>query len=341
MRLFRLGGVRLKRSERNYVFGLATVLLLFCGGYVSFQLWLNYSADLKRAVAWLGGAQDLGTSKLQKPILREASFPRIAVQQRSMSAAIDQAVKGLDLASLPLAGQSVAVQFAGVGLPSNSELANYLLLQVKQELQRAQAERVLIRYPETTFRLGSSTATDGYAAELDNVIMPIRDSELVNAEYAADFSTLLLRIREAGVDTEDRSIYSQDFYIRVALFASGLIFIVGVLAFLVIDRRWPGNSRRTGVISSLLALAFGWNTVMFMFISLRPDQKRFNVINRVDLRAFVRLGDVAYDLSVQGRHEKLLGVDQYNQPAVLGSPKVMAPSEAGVYQLIPPTQFLP
>lgn len=341
MRLFRLGGVRLKRSERNYVFGLATVLLLFCGGYVSFQLWLNYSADLKRAVAWLGGAQDLGASKLQKPILREASFPRIAVQQRAMSAAIDEAVKELDLASLPLAGQSVAVQFAGVGLPSNSELTNYLLLQVKQELQRADAQKVVIRYPETTFKLGSTTARDGYAAELDNVIMPIRDSELVNDQYAADFSTLLLRIREAGVDTEDRSIYSQNFYIRVAFFASTLIFIVGALAFLVIDRRWPGNSRRTGAISSLLALAFGWNVVMFMFITLRPDQKQFSVINRVDLRAFVRLGDIAYDLSGQGVNEKLLGVDQWDQPAVLGSPKVMAPSEAGLYQLIPPTRFLP
>ena len=76
MRLFRLGGVRLKRSERNYVFGLATVLLLFCGGYVSFQLWLNYSADLKRAVAWLGGAQDLGTSKLHQKTKYAQSHPK-------------------------------------------------------------------------------------------------------------------------------------------------------------------------------------------------------------------------------------------------------------------------
>ena len=80
---------------------------------------------------------------------------------------------------------------------------------------------------------------------------------------------------------------------------------------------------------------------MFMFITLKPDQKQFSVINRVDLRAFVRLGDIAYDLSGQGVNETLLGVDQWDQPAVLGSPKVMAPSEAGVYQLIPPTQFLP
>ena len=341
MRLFRFGGIRVKRSERNYILGLATLLLLFCGGYVSYQLWLNYSADLKRAAAWLGGAHDLGTSKLQRPILREASFPRIAVQQRSMAAAIDQAVQALELDALPVAGQSVAIQFAGVGLPSNSEFINYLLLQVKQELQRADAANVLIQYPETTYRLASSSASDGYPTELDNVIMPIRDSQLANSINAGELPTLLLQVRESGVDTEDRSIYSQSFYIRVALLASSSIFLVGSLAFLLIDRRWPGKSRRSGAISSLVALAFGWNLVMFMFITLRPDQKRFNVINRVDLKAFVKLGDVAYDLSGQGKQETLLGVNRFNQPAVLGTPKVMAPAEGGLMQIIPTTPFVP
>ena len=74
---------------------------------------------------------------------------------------------------------------------------------------------------------------------------------------------------------------------------------------------------------------------MTMFIMLRPNQKRYNVITRVDLSAFVKLKNGIHQASGQGRHEVLLGVDRFNQPAVLGGPKVMAPSEGGVVQIIP------
>ena len=178
MRLFRGARLRLNRSERTYIFGLGSAILLFCAAHSTYQLWLSYSDDMQRASQWVRGSHDLGASKLQTPILREASFPRIAVQQRSMAAAIDQAVQGLKLASLPLAGLPIGVQFAGVGLPSNSELSNYMLLHVKQELQRAGAQSVRIHYPTTTFKLGSQSVADGYQAELDNVLMPIRDAEL-------------------------------------------------------------------------------------------------------------------------------------------------------------------
>ena len=68
----------LQGSERRYLVVLGIALALVTGGYASYQLWLSYSPDWTRAVQWLGGAQDLGTSKLQQPVIREASFPRIA-----------------------------------------------------------------------------------------------------------------------------------------------------------------------------------------------------------------------------------------------------------------------
>ena len=334
---FRLTGLRVTRSERHFLIGLGSGLALVGAGYVSFQLWLNYSADLQRAMAWLGGAQNLGASKLQVPILRQASFPRIAEQQRSMATAVDQAVAALKLSALPVQGESLEVQFAGIDLASNSEMANYLLLSVKQELQKTNAARVSISYPKTTFKLGTSTMPDGKAGEIDAVLATSRDTELVDRGAGGDtaWKQVLLRVREAGVDTEDRSIYSQEFYIRVALWSCLLIFVVGAVSFIGIERLWPGKSRRSGALATLLALAVGWNVIMTMFIMLRPDQKRYNVITRVDLSAFVKLTNGIHQARGQGRHEVLLGVDRFDQPAVLGSPKVMAPSEGGLIQIIP------
>ncbi len=156
-----------------------------------------------------------------------------------------------------------------------------------------------------------------------------------NAGDAPAWSQVLLKVREAGVDTEDRSIYSQDFYIRVALWSCVWIFMIGAVSFVRIERIGPGKARRSGILATLMALAVGWNMVMAMFILLRPNQKRYNVITRVDLSSFVKLRNGIYPASGQGRHEVLLGVDRFNQPAVLGSPKVMAPSEGGLLQIIP------
>lgn len=229
------------------------------------------------------------------------------------------------------------MQFAGIDLASNSEMANYLLLSVKQELQKTNASRVTISYPKTTFKPGTSTTPDGMTGELDAVLMPTKDTELVDRSPgdATAWKQVLLRVREAGVDTEDRSIYSQDFYIRVALWSCVLIFVVGAVSFIWIERLWPGKSKHSGTFATLLALAVDWNVVMTMFIMLRPNQKRYNVITRVDLSAFVKLRNGIHQASGQGRHEVLLGVDRFNQPAVLGGPKVMAPSEGGVVQIIP------
>ena len=48
-----------------------------------------------------------------------------------------------------------------------------------------------------------------------------------------------------------------------------------------------------------------------------------------------KLRNGIHQASGQGRHAVLLGVNQFNEPAVLGSPKVMAPTEGGVVQIIP------
>jgi hypothetical protein len=99
---FRINGLRMSRSDPHYLTGL-------------------------------GGAQGLGTSKLQIPILRQASFPRMAAQQRIMATAVDQAVAALRLSALPVQGEALEVQFAVIDLASNSEMANYQLLSVNQE----------------------------------------------------------------------------------------------------------------------------------------------------------------------------------------------------------------
>ncbi|WP_115120917.1 hypothetical protein [Synechococcus sp. UW105] len=329
----------LRSGERRYLLGLGATLTLIAGGYFSYQLWLSYSPDWNRAIAWIGGAQDLGTTKLQQPILRQASFPKIAAQQRGMAAAADQAVKGLQIETLPLAGESLEIHFAGIDLPSNSSITNYLLLNIKQELLKAKANYVKIVYPKATYRLAETATTDGVPSELDTVLMTVRDQELFanTKNNAADTNQLIIRIREAGVDTEDRSIYSQDFYSRVAFSSCLAIFVVGAGGFVLVNRRWPGHGRRTAALATLLAIAAGWNLVMWLFVTLRPNQKRFNVVSRVDLTAFIRLADENHDRSGQGRHEVLLGVDRFNKPSVLGRPTVLSPMEGGFVPLIPPT----
>lgn len=327
----------LQGSERRYLVVLGIALAFVAGGYASYQLWLAYSPDMGRAMAWLGGAHDLGTSKLQQPVLREASFPRIAAQQRGMAAAVDEAVEGLELETLPVVGEDLEIQFAGVNLSSNSSMTNYLLLSVKQQLLKAKAGRVRIVYPKTTFKLAETATADGVADELDTVLMTVRDQEL--NQLPADrvnVKQLLLRVREAGVDTEDRSIYSDGFYSRVAVWSCIGVFIVGSIAFVLINRRWPGHGRRTAIVATVLALGAGWNLVMWLFVTLRPNLQRFNVVSRVDLTAFTLLAGGIHERSAQGKHEILLGFNGPNDPMTLGVPTVMTPMEGGYIPLIPP-----
>ena len=77
----------MQAKERRYLIGLGAILALFGVGQASAQLWLNYGPDLNRALAWVRGAQELGVSHLQHPVLRQASFPKVAAQQRGIAAA--------------------------------------------------------------------------------------------------------------------------------------------------------------------------------------------------------------------------------------------------------------
>ena len=118
------------------------------------------------------------------------------------------------------------------------------------------------------------------------------------------------------------------------------IFVVGGCAFVLLNRRWPSAERRSVVIATVLALAFGWNLLMWLFITLRPNQLRLNVISRVDLTAFVRLGDDGIERRGEGRHEVVVAgrvaSSQPLEPVLLGQPKVMSPMEGGFAPLIPP-----
>ena len=338
-RRFRFRLPPVQANERRYLIGLGAVLAVVGVGHASAQLWLNYGPDLSRALAWVGGAQELGVNHLQHPVLRQASFPKIAAQQRGMAAAVDQAIEGLELQTLPLAGESVQVQFAGIDLAANGLMTNYLLLNIKQQLLKTKAKQVRIAYPVTTFRLAETAVPDGVASELDQVLMPVRDQQLA-AKPVAGERQLLLRVREAGVDTEDLSIYSPDFYVRVTLWSCFGIFVVGGGVFVLLNRRLPAGERRSAVIATALALAFGWNLLMWLFITLRPNQLRLNVISRVDLTAFMQLDDGPFDRRGQGLHEVVVAgsvaSSQPLEPVLLGEPKVMTPMEGGFAPLIPP-----
>ena len=56
------------------------------------------------------------------------------------------------------------------------------------------------------------------------------------------------------------------------------------------------------MIATVLALAFGWNLLTWLFITLRPNQLRLNVMSRVDLTALVQLGDDGIERRGVGRH---------------------------------------
>ena len=147
---------------------------------------------------------------------------------------------------------------AGVNLSSNSNMTNYLLLNIKQQLLKAKAQSVRIAYPKTTFRLAETATADGVADELDTVLMTVRDQELTQNSVDRDKTRqLLLRVREAGVDTEDRSVYSQNFYMRVALLSGLFVFLVGAGLYLILERYWPGHGRRAGVAVAGLSVGVG------------------------------------------------------------------------------------
>lgn len=325
-------------SERRYLIVLGATLALIGAGHASAQLWLNYGPDVGRALDWLSGKQELGVAHLQHPIVRQASFPKVAAQQRGLAAAVDQAVEGLQLETLPLEGEALQIQFAGVDLASHGVMTNYLLLSIKQQLLQTKAQKVHISYPTTSIRLAETSVPDGVASELDQVLMPVKEQEI--SGDIAGLKQVLLRVREAGVDTEDLSIYSTDFYIRVTVWSCLGIFVIGSVAFVLLNRRWPERQLSSVVIATTLALVFGWNLLMFLFTTLRPNQLRINVISRVDLTAFVRTDQGVYERSSQGRHEVVVAGDVANSqpldPVLLGAPKVMSPAEGGFVQLIPP-----
>ena len=131
-------------ADRNYLAILGFILVILSGGYCFYTSIQSYKEDAERANSMLQGKNDIGIDRLEVPITRQASFPRIAIQQRSMAEATDQALAGLKLSELPVKGDQMNIQFAGIYLPSNSDLINYILIRVKQELQKAGAKTMFI-----------------------------------------------------------------------------------------------------------------------------------------------------------------------------------------------------
>ena len=333
--------IQVSRKERKFLLCFGGSLAILTVFYCSNQIWSKYQSEVEMVSEMLKGKQNIGSKQLQVPILRKASFPDIAVQQRSMAAAAEQSVKALGLDRLKVKDESIKVQFAGLYISSNNEICNYIMMLIKQELQRAGAREVSIAYPRKTFELGAQSVVDGVSAELDNAVMVMKDTQLENDVAKEGQKLLLLRIREAGVDTIDRSIYSEDFYIRVAFLAALTTFASGWIVYGLTERYWRGPQWRTNFLATAAGLLVGWNLLLCLYLNMRPDRPRYNMISRVNLASFVRLEDGLYEGEGFGKDEVLLGGTGFNSPQVLDSPKVMAPSEGGFYQLIPTPLMLP
>ncbi|NBT74318.1 MAG: hypothetical protein EBT14_09105 [Betaproteobacteria bacterium] len=215
-------------SRAAHCGSLATAVVAICAGvatllWAGHQLRLEMQQDTQRAMQMLAGGRNVGANRLQVPMLRRASFPKVAQQQRSMAAAADQALGALDLSRLKFKGRNVILSFVGMMPSSNHDINNYIVFGVRQKLVAAGADNVLVSYPSTTYQLGQSQAEAGVVSELDNVLALVRDTQLsAGAVKGAD--PVFLKIKQAGVDTYDRSAFTPAFYIRA--------FVVSMLALL-------------------------------------------------------------------------------------------------------------
>ena len=77
---------------KRFGFSLGAIILTLWSTHFLVRMWIEYGNQFSRVRGLFSFERNVGVDKLEVPILREGSFPRIAVQQRSMSAAIDEAV---------------------------------------------------------------------------------------------------------------------------------------------------------------------------------------------------------------------------------------------------------
>jgi hypothetical protein len=328
-------------SSKRYAIFVAISATVFGLIWANRQLFLEFQADSVRAAKMLRGEENVGSSRLQVPMLREGSFPKVAVQQRSMAKAADAAVAAIDLASFDLKNKNLSLSFAGMMPTSNNDVGNYILFSLQQKLIAAGATGVDIVYPVSTYRLGSDQATPGFANELDNVAMLTRDTQLVALSPKVE-NPIFLKIREAGVDTFDRSIYTPSFYIWAVVSSLVILLVVSITSYVLIERRWPGLRRLDAIVSTALGMAAGFNFLIWIIYSSPPNLSRFQVDSRISLSLSSMVNETFQVSDASAVDSVLVGGNQLDTPSALGTDKVFAPSEGGVYQVLPtPPSVIP
>jgi hypothetical protein len=334
---------RWRGSARSLRFTAVLAAVAAAAGVVwgSHQLWMEMQGDSVRALKMISGQRNVGSNRLQVPMLREGSFPKVAVQQRSLAKAADGAVAALDLAALKLKGQPLQLSFAGMLPSSDHDVNNYILFALREKLLGAGAASVKITYPVSTYRVGSDLTSTGFGNELDNVFMLTRDTRLKDAPAAGAGVPVFLRIRQAGVDTYDRSIFTAWFY--VWSFGVSLAAVVGVaaLCYVLIERRWPEAAAANRAISTVVGLAAGFNLLMWIFYSSTPNLLRYQIVSQVSLSLASLVNGAVLTSEGSASDSVTVGGPQLDAPEPLGGDQIFAPTEGGVYPVIPRAALVP
>ena len=324
----------LSPASKRYAAFVALSAAVFGFIWVNRQLYLEYQADSVRAAKMLRGEENVGSNRLQVPMLREGSFPKVAVQQRSMAKAADAAVAAIDLNTFDLEKKNLSLSFVGMMPTSNNDVGNYILFSLRQKLIAAGASGVDIVYPVSTFRLSADQATPGYPKELDNVAMLTRDTQLLALSAKAE-NPVFLKIREAGVDTFDRSIYTPWFYIWAVGVSLVMLLVISVTSYVLMERRWPEMKRIDVVVSTALGMIAGFNLLVWILYSSSPNLSRYQIDSRVSLSLSLMVNETLQVSDASAVDSIMVGGPMLDTPSGLGTDKIFAPSEGGVYQVLP------
>ena len=325
---------------KRFGFSLGAIILTLWTTHFLVRMWIEYGNEFSRVRGLFTFEENVGVDKLQVPILREGSFPRIAVQQRSMSAAIDEAVSKLRIRDVKFGGKVVDISFAGTFLPNNRDFTNYLLLTIKEELVRGGARDVNFVYSNTHYSLGRSTVPEGVATEIDTAFMVAKQSQLSGKSTQKDATRkvkdrveMILRVKEAGVDTTDLSIYNWLYYVWVATVIAIVTFAIGLAGFLLARTLWADRERVGGVIGTIFGFLLSLNIASWLFFIFPPNQPVYKIETVVALSYFAKLEDRIFAEDSRASVVVILDPTNMAGPTIYGIPRVVRPADGGLEPL--------
>ena len=95
-------------------------------------------------------------------------------------------------------------------------------------------------------------------------------------------------------------------------------------------------------MSTALGMAAGFNFLIWIIYSSPPNLSRFQVDSRISLSLSSMVNETFQVSDASAVDSVLVGGNQLDTPSALGTDKVFAPSEGGVYQVLPtPPSVIP